>query len=119
MKKSSVSPVLAANPDSEGVVDGAAREEHRQEEGDELQAEGGDQGSGEAVLRRALPSPIMPTVSEIREHKTTHLPYRSWCDECVDGIRQGMATFVVGWVLCADHPCDPHGLRAFDREGPF
>ena len=91
MKKSSVSQVLAANPDSEGVVDGAAREGRRQEEGEELQAEGGDQelgdqGSGEAVLRRALPSPIMPTVSEVREHKTTHLPYRNWCDECVEAF---------------------------------
>ena len=89
MKKSSVSQVLAANPDSEGVVEGAAREGRR--EGEELQAEGGDQelgnqGSDEAVVRRALPSPIMPTVSEIREHKTTHLPYRSWCDECVEAF---------------------------------
>ena len=40
-------------------------------------------GGGEAVLRRALPSPSMPSISEIREHKATHLPYTSWCDECV------------------------------------
>ena len=86
MKKSSVSQCVAANPDSDSVVDGAARVEHRQEEGEELPAEGGNQDSGEAVLRRALPSPIMPTVSEIREHKTTHLPYRSWCDECVEAF---------------------------------
>ena len=28
----------------------------------------------------------MPTVSEIKEHKTTHLPYRNWCDECVEAF---------------------------------
>ena len=36
--------------------------------------------------RRVLPSPYMPSVSEIRQHKTTHLPYRSWCDECVEAF---------------------------------
>ena len=28
----------------------------------------------------------MPTISEIRQHKTTHVPYRSWCDECVEAF---------------------------------
>ena len=40
----------------------------------------------EAVQRRALPSPEMPSLSEVREHKTTHCPYRSWCDECVEAF---------------------------------
>ena len=40
----------------------------------------------EAVLRKALPSPSMPSIAEIRLHKTTHLPYRSWCDECVEAF---------------------------------
>ena len=30
--------------------------------------------------------PYMPTISEIRQHKTTHLPYRSWYDECVEAF---------------------------------
>ena len=42
--------------------------------------------SAEAVQRRELPSPYMPTISEIRPHKTTHLPYRSWRDECVEAF---------------------------------
>ena len=46
----------------------------------------GGNDEAEAVARRALPSPYMPTVSEIREHKTTHLPYRNWCDECVEAF---------------------------------
>ena len=53
-------------------------------------AQGGDDAvegaDAEAVLRKALPSPYMPTISEIRQHKTNHLPYRSWCDECVEAF---------------------------------
>ena len=52
-------------------------------QGGEDVVEGAD---AEAVLRKALPSPYMPTISEIREHKTNHLPYRSWCDECVEAF---------------------------------
>ena len=40
----------------------------------------------EAVQRRALPSPYMPTISKIHQHKTAHLPYRSWCDEDVEAF---------------------------------
>ena len=94
MKTLSVSPCLPALPESGGVADGAARENAQQADGVVDGARGVDDargaadiddvvGGGEAVLRRALPSPSMPSVSEIREHKATHLPYTSWCDECV------------------------------------
>ncbi len=33
--------------------------------------------------RRSLPDPGQPTASEIEEHRLDHLPYRSWCAECV------------------------------------
>ena len=69
------------------MAGGAAREEQRQEGGEGLPGvEGENQEGDEAVLRRALPSPIMPTVSEMREHKATHLPYRNWCDKCVEAF---------------------------------
>ena len=31
----------------------------------------------------------MPTISEIRQHKTTHLPYRSWFDKGVAAFTRG------------------------------
>ena len=43
-------------------------------------------GEEEAVARRQLPTPEMPTASEVSHHKTTHCPYRSWCDECVEAF---------------------------------
>ena len=76
------------------MVDGGGRDEaDRNVEGEEFHAAdvdeqvkaGGEIGE-EAGVRKALPSPYMPTISEIRHHKTTHLPYRSWCDECVEAF---------------------------------
>ena len=52
----------------------------------EPDVEGTGSVENESVLRRALPSPYMPSIAEIRLHKTTHLPYRSWCDECVEAF---------------------------------
>ena len=60
--------------------------EHLPAEGVETQGMDGGNAEAEAVHRRTLPSPYMPTLSEIRQHKTTHLPYRSWCDECVEAF---------------------------------
>ena len=75
------------------MVEGAGREAGQHVEGEELPAEGvatqgmdGGNAEAEAVQRRTLPSPYMPTLSEICEQKTTHLPYRSWCDECVEAL---------------------------------
>ena len=31
---------------------------------------------------RVAPSPLMPTSSEVEEHRITHYPYRSWCKFC-------------------------------------
>ena len=90
-----VSPSIQTATSSEGVgpVDGAGRDESVHVEGEHLLAEGvetqgmdGGNAEAEAVHRRTLPSPYMPTLSEIRQHKTTHLPYRSWCDECVEAF---------------------------------
>ena len=81
MKSVSPNPVLPAisNDVGERVGDVDERVEG-QRDGDEpaggAEAQPGE-GSGveeEAVLRKALPSPYMPSVSEIRQHKTTHLP---------------------------------------------
>ena len=78
---------------ADGEVEGGGQIGDEGIEGEELQAadvEDIAKADGavaeESVLRRALPSPYMPTISEIRHHKTTHLPYRSWCDECVEAF---------------------------------
>ena len=34
---------------------------------------------------RKLPDPKMPSKEEVEEHYLTHLPYRSWCQLCVQG----------------------------------
>ena len=35
---------------------------------------------------RAVRSPPMPSQQEIDEHRVSHLPYRSWCPECVEAF---------------------------------
>ena len=37
---------------------------------------------------RALSSPNMPTVSEVREHEIDHIPFRNWCKACIEGFGQ-------------------------------
>ena len=34
---------------------------------------------------KIAPSPIQPSQADIEEHRLTHVPYRSWCPECVEG----------------------------------
>ena len=101
----SVSPSIlpAISHDGGGPVEGAGQAEGHQREGQSpgggaaeanseqavgaaAQAQADGEIGAESVLRRALPSPYMPSISEIRQHKTTHLPYRSWCDECVEAF---------------------------------
>ena len=84
----SIGPSILPAISSEGTeaVDGAGRADDQQVEesvlpdsGAEAQVDVEDEGNAraEGVQRRELPSPYMPTFSEIRQHKTTHVPYRS------------------------------------------
>ena len=34
---------------------------------------------------RQLPTPTLPSLSEIQKHRECHIPYQSWCDQCVEG----------------------------------
>ena len=45
----------------------------------------------EALVAKPLRSPSAPTAAERAAHASTHLPYRSWCDECVAGRRDNPA----------------------------
>ena len=92
---SPILPAISSSSSGGDRVEGAGRDGGEHAEGETsaagVEAQGGqdeiDGGVGdESVLRKALPSPYMPTISEIRQHKTNHLPYRSWCDECVEAF---------------------------------
>ena len=45
----------------------------------------------EALVAKPLRSPTAPTAAERAAHAPHHLPYRSWCDECVAGRRDNPA----------------------------
>ena len=83
----SISPPILSSETSEGgaaaVADsgsggsniGSASSEHVEDkEPEEVQAQ------------RSLPTPYLPTQSERMAHRITHLPYRSWCRECVEAL---------------------------------
>ena len=64
---------------------------------DEIREQKGEVGAGEddvfespdpeeAQPTREQKSPDMPSASDVSEHKVTHCPYRSWCDECVEAF---------------------------------
>ena len=40
---------------------------------------------GEAEIPKCARDPGEPTAKERAEHEVTHLPYRSWCKQCVMG----------------------------------
>ena len=35
---------------------------------------------------KAMQTPYTPTASELAEHRISHMPYRSWCSECVEAF---------------------------------
>ena len=49
------------------------------QEGVELQAE------EETESQKVITTPCAPTPAQIEEHRIDHLPFRSWCRECVEG----------------------------------
>ena len=67
----------------------------------ELEQQAAEEGEGEAMELdekedeedcapvRLAPDPGAPTAEEVENHRTTHLPYRSWCEDCVKGRGSG------------------------------
>ena len=45
----------------------------------------------ETEPRDSLPTPELPSQSEIDDHNVDHCPYRSWCRFCVEGGAREMA----------------------------
>jgi hypothetical protein len=69
---------------------------------EELEGSGGARGSGdgmaddddddqegpeEALAAKPARDPLAPSQAERDAHEATHLPFRSWCEECVCGRR--------------------------------
>ena len=50
-------------------------------EGDE--GKSSDEDGGEARTSKGKKSPMDPTARQRDEHERTHMPYRSWCEDCV------------------------------------
>ena len=48
-----------------------------------------DEDEEECAPVRKMPDPGAPTAEEVESHRTTHLPYRSWCEDCVQGRGTG------------------------------
>ena len=44
---------------------------------------GDDDGVKEARVAKGKKSPKEPTRQEREEHELTHMPFRSWCEDCV------------------------------------
>ena len=49
------------------------------------------EGPEEIQAQRKLRSPYLPTLSELQQHRITHLPFRAWCPECVEALATEMA----------------------------
>ena len=66
-----LAPAMHASPEDAGQSDG---ETDPKEENEPM---------------RIAADPMMPTQSEVEEHRITHIPYRNWCEDCVLGRATG------------------------------
>jgi len=48
-----------------------------------------DEQEDDCAPKRLVPEPGEPTREQVEDHRTTHLPYRSWCETCVQGRGAG------------------------------
>ena len=38
---------------------------------------------------KVAPAPVRPPAAQVEDHDIAHLPYRNWCDPCVEGRALG------------------------------
>ncbi len=48
-----------------------------------------EETSADVQDNKVAPDPFMPSAAEVENHRITHMPYRSWCRECVEGRALG------------------------------
>ena len=56
--------------------------------GEEIVIEGDDLEE-EVQPTKTAPSPQLPSAEEVEEHRISHLPFRNWCRECIEGKALG------------------------------
>ena len=78
-----------------GVDEGVLRADGNVEPVRDSSGASGEAGDLEAAEEthpvRAVRAPQMPTQQEIDLHRVSHLPYRSWCPECVEAFAREWA----------------------------
>ncbi len=52
---------------------------------DDEEIEIGSEPNDDVEPMKVAPSPQMPSAAEVEEHRVSHLPFRSWCRECMEG----------------------------------
>ena len=70
-------PAVRAEDEAlEGVAEEQGEEPQGLEDQDEVEAE-------EVQPAKKAPDPVLPSPAEIEAHRETHLPFRSWCLDCM------------------------------------
>lgn len=46
-------------------------------------------GTQEVASRKTVPAPTRPSAADVEDHSVTHMPYRRWCDSCVESRGSG------------------------------
>ena len=59
------------------------------DQGEVVECDGEDQETEEVQESKIAPSPSLPSAAEVEDHRISHLPFRSWCRECILGKALG------------------------------
>ena len=59
-----------------------------EEEGEQAQIDE-DGPEAEVQQNKTAQDPFLPSAAEVEQHRINHMPYRSWCRECVEGKALG------------------------------
>ena len=54
-----------------------------------MECDNEDPESEEVQASKIAPSPSLPSAAEVEDHRISHLPFRSWCKECILGKALG------------------------------
>ena len=63
--------------------------EAEEDQGEVVECDGEDPESEEVQASKIAPSPSLPSAAEVEDHRISHLPFRSWCKECILGKALG------------------------------
>ncbi|CAE8634939.1 unnamed protein product [Polarella glacialis] len=94
----------------------AGEEQQADEAAGEQLAEQGAYEAEEATNAKVLKDPRQPTQQEVEEHCATHLPFRSWCSQCVRGRKKNPAHYNQKRVAAGSVP-SVHLDYCFLRDG--